>query len=470
MNPIFDYHALAPELVLSATIVVVLVADFFFPDREGWQTSRLASLGVLLALVPVADAGGRRLRPLAVRRRVRRRRLRPRAQGLLPPRRVPHAAGLGRLHRRGRLLPGRVLLPAAVVGARHGRDGIGARPDLDLRGARADLDPDVRAGRLAQARHEVERGRDQVLPDRRAVVGGDALRHVADLRPVRRQRCSPTSASSPPRANAPPLFAVAIFLTLVGFAFKVSAVPFHFWAPDTYEGSPTPGHRVPVGGVEGGRLRRDPEPRLLRVLPGRGLVAARAVGAGGASMTLGNLTALRQTNIVRMLAYSSIAQGGFILVPLAVAQDGARGVVRGRRHLPAHLRRDEPGRVRGRDRGRPAHPFGRDLVVRRSGPDRAGGSAMLMSVFLFSLAGIPPLAGWFAKFVMFRAVFEAGDPGGGGARRDRRGELGDRVLLLRRGGAADVVRGPADRIETGRRVHAARAHGGARPCRPRSSS
>ena len=53
-----------------------------------------------------------------------------------------------------------------------------------------------------------------------------------------------------------PLFVVAIFLTLVGFAFKISAVPFHFWAPDTYEGAPTPGHRVPVGVVEGRRLRR----------------------------------------------------------------------------------------------------------------------------------------------------------------------------------------------------------------------
>ena len=53
MNPVFDYHALAPELILTATIVVVLVADFFFSDRERFQTSRLATIGVLAALVPI---------------------------------------------------------------------------------------------------------------------------------------------------------------------------------------------------------------------------------------------------------------------------------------------------------------------------------------------------------------------------------------------------------------------------------
>ena len=62
----------------------------------------------------------------------------------------------------------------------------------------------------------------------------------------------------------------------------------------------------------------------------------------------------------------------------------------------------------------------------------APGFAVLMTVFLFSLAGLPPLAGWYAKFMMFRAVLDAGTPGRDGARRDRGGELGDRVLLLLR--------------------------------------
>ena len=118
-----------------------------------------------------------------------------------------------------------------------------------------------------------------------------------------------------------PLFAVGIFLTIVGFAFKVSAVPFHFWAPDTYEGAPTPVTAfLSVASKAGGFVA------LLTIIrfgffpsgdswqPILWILAA-------ASMTVGNLAALRQTNIVRMLAYSSIAQGGFILVPLAVAGD-----------------------------------------------------------------------------------------------------------------------------------------------------
>ena len=128
-------------------------------------------------------------------------------------------------------------------------------------------------------------------------------------------------------------------------------------------------------------------------------------------MTLGNLAALRQTNIVRMLAYSSIAQGGFILVPLAVAGDvpfaGTIGVA-GRRHLHPHLRRDEPRRVRVRDRGRPPHAARRRSRASRAWARPRPRSPSMFTVFLFSLAGIPPLAGWFAKFVMFRAVFDAG--------------------------------------------------------------
>ena len=171
-------------------------------------------------------------------------------------------------------------------------------------------------------------------------------------------------------------------------------------------------------------------------------------------MTLGNLAALRQTNIVRMLAYSSIAQGGFMLVPFAAAgiagatATASRGVVEARRHLPADLRRDEPRCLRGRHRGRAPHPH-RPRSRRYGGlVQTSPGLAVLMTIFMVSLAGIPPLAGWFAKFVMFRSISTR-------ARRrrivlggDRRGQLGDRVLLLLRRRARDVVPPePADGID-----------------------
>src|SRR5207245_2642696 len=205
------------------------------------------------------------------------------------------------------------------------------------------------------------------------------------------------------RPDLPPLFAVAIFLTLVGFAFKISAVPFHFWAPDTYEGAPTPVTAfLSVASKAGGFVAilsliyfgffgtQEAWQPILWVL-------------AAASMTLGNLTALRQTNIVRMLAYSSIAQGGFILVPLAVAGDVPHGdnsaweavvvylLVYGAMNLGAFAvviawaRRTGSGEIssfRGLGRINPK-------------------LALMFSAFLFSLAGIPPLAGWFAKFVMF---------------------------------------------------------------------
>ena len=131
---------------------------------------------------------------------------------------------------------------------------------------------------------------------------------------------------SAPGRETTPLFAVAIFLTLGGFAFKVSAVPFHFWTPDTYQGAPTPVTAfLSVASKAGGFVA------MLSIVafgffqspdswqPTLWILAA-------ASMIYGNLVALRQTNIVRMLAYSSIAQGGFILVPLAVAGDNQAAI------------------------------------------------------------------------------------------------------------------------------------------------
>ena len=130
------------------------------------------------------------------------------------------------------------LLLTSTFGMMH--HGVGARPHHAVRRARDDLDPDLHPRRVPQARPQLERSGREVLPDRRAVVGADALRHVADLRGHRRHEARPSISAYVGAHGTPPLLTVAIFLSLVGFAFKVSAVPFHFWAPDTYEGAPTP--------------------------------------------------------------------------------------------------------------------------------------------------------------------------------------------------------------------------------------
>jgi len=201
---------------------------------------------------------------------------------------------------------------------------------------------------------------------------------------------------------------VAVAFVIVGFAFKVSAVPFHSWAPDTYQGAPPPVTAfLSVSSKAAGFV-------ALIVLvylafPGAEEVYRPFIWVLAAlSMTVGNVMALRQTHIVRMLAYSSISQGGFILMPLVVAgtasssETALRAVVT---YLIIYA----------------ATNLGVFAIViavgrkTRSGEissygglfGYAPGLAVMMTILLASLAGIPPFGGWFAKFGAFNAVVEA---------------------------------------------------------------
>jgi NADH-quinone oxidoreductase subunit N len=203
--------------------------------------------------------------------------------------------------------------------------------------------------------------------------------------------------------------AVAVLFVVIGFAFKISAVPFHTWAPDTYEGAPTPVTAfLSVGSKAAGFV-------ALVTVVYVGFPGAHAVWQpvfwilSAATMTLGNVMALKQTNIVRMLAYSSIAQGGFILMPLAVAgvdgvaQSALRAVVT---YLIVYAATN-------------LGVFAVVMVVARktrSGEissygglfSYAPGVATVMTLFMASLAGIPPLGGWFGKFAAFQSLVSAG--------------------------------------------------------------
>ena len=201
---------------------------------------------------------------------------------------------------------------------------------------------------------------------------------------------------------------VGISFVIVGFAFKVSAVPFHSWAPDTYEGAPTPVTAfLSVASKAAGFVAL--VTLVYLAFPDASDVYGPMIWVMAAlTMTVGNVLALRQTNIVRMLAYSSVSQGGFILMPLAFAGDaeasgsalnavvvyllvyafmnlGAFAVV------IAVTRKTGSGEIAS---------FGGLFKY-------APGMAVAMTVFMASLAGIPPLGGWFAKFNAFRAVLEA---------------------------------------------------------------
>ena len=205
---------------------------------------------------------------------------------------------------------------------------------------------------------------------------------------------------------------MAVLFIMVGFAFKISAVPFHFWAPDTYEGAPTPiTAYLSVSSKTAGFLG------LLVVTylafphaantwgPALGILAA-------ATMTIGNLTALKQTNIVRLLAYSSVAQAGFMLVPFAVAGATDSGVAIGDAFSATLV---YIGVYVFTNLGAFAFVIAGANQVKSGLIDRwnglgttSPGLAVLGSLFFLSLAGIPPLAGWFAKFVMFGSAIGAG--------------------------------------------------------------
>jgi NADH-quinone oxidoreductase subunit N len=202
---------------------------------------------------------------------------------------------------------------------------------------------------------------------------------------------------------------VAIVFVISGFAFKVSAVPFHQWAPDTYEGAPTPVTAFfSVASKAAGFVAL--MTLVFVAFPSADSVYEPLLWVMAAlTMTVGNVLALRQTNIVRLLAYSSVSQGGFILMPLAFAgnPDAAGSamnavivylIVYAFMNLGAFAIVIAVARKTGSGE---VSSFGGLFGY-------APGLAVAMTVFFASLAGIPPLGGWFAKFNAFKAVLDAG--------------------------------------------------------------
>jgi NADH-quinone oxidoreductase subunit N len=208
-----------------------------------------------------------------------------------------------------------------------------------------------------------------------------------------------------------PILIMAILFLMVGFGFKISAVPFHFWAPDTYEGAPTPVTAyLSVNSKAAGFVAMLIV--MYQALPDASDIWAPALWLLAAlSMTIGNLSALRQTNIVRLLAYSSIAQAGFMLVPFAAAAvvgadlEEAFGATLIYLVIYAIMNLGAFGVVIAGARRTRSGEIADWAGLARVDPTLG----VLVAVFFFSLAGIPPLAGWFAKFEMFRSVMIA-DP------------------------------------------------------------
>ena len=215
-----------------------------------------------------------------------------------------------------------------------------------------------------------------------------------------------------------PVAIIALLTTITGLLFKIAAVPFHQWAPDAYEGAPTS-----ITGFMSVAVKAAGWAMLLRILTGSpipavggGLIALRPtwvpllVFVSIATMTGANFAALTQTNTKRLLAYSSIAHVGYMLLGLVagtatqVSIDGIKGILiyllvytfmnLGAFGVITSLRHREV--------------IGDELDDLNGLYSRAPVEAVLMLVFLLSLAGIPPLAGFYGKYFIFLSLIESG--------------------------------------------------------------
>ena len=209
-------------------------------------------------------------------------------------------------------------------------------------------------------------------------------------------------------ATSPP-FLLAIGLLLVGFVFKVSAVPFHMWVPDVYQGAPSP-----VTGYMATAVKAASFAAFLRLfytsfMPERahwvGIIVVFAV----LTMTIGNIVALVQRNIKRMMAYSSIAHAGYILVGMAaISVDNTKAASSMMYYLLVYAFMTIGAfalisalEKRGGTRGLEVSDYA-GLGLRRPF------LGLAMATFMLSLAGIPPTAGFFAKYYIFSAAIEKG--------------------------------------------------------------
>ncbi len=407
-SPVVDYHGLAPEIVVALGLCVVLLVDLFLAERSKWLLASLTGFTLLGAFIPVLtlalDDGGVRamfdgryviddfsliLKGLFL--------LAGYVVVLLSTTYIEE----------GEYYQGEywVLMLSSILGMMmmtSSRDLVSVFVALEFLSIPAYM---LAAWRKRDAKSN-EAGVKYFLL---GVFASAVMLYGMSLLYGVTNSTLLTDIGASISGELTAVRVLAIVFVVVGFAFKVSAVPFHTWAPDTYEGAPTPVTAfLSVASKAAGFVA------LVTVLyvavPGgsdvwQPLVWVLAV----LTMTVGNVLALRQTNIVRMLAYSSISQGGFILMPLAVAAEGGAGdavlrsvvtylIVYAATNLGtfavilAVSRKTRSGEISS---------FGGLFSY-------APGLGVVMTIFLGSLAGIPPLGGWIGKFSAFQAVLEAG--------------------------------------------------------------
>lgn len=424
MLQLIDYHAILPELVLAATALLVLIVDLFVPAPRKWVAMPLAVLGVagsFAALVTLVDGGVRRtfcldkvtltgakltgcsyvVDDFAIILKVI----------FLGSALVVLLLSLNHFNDDRYQGEYYFLLLSAFFGMltmASSRDlimlfislEIVSVPGFILAGFRK---TDSRSTESAIKFFLIGVLSTAVMLFGMSIVYG--MTGSIQLETIARQLGAPDFQRTP-------AMAAAVALVIVGFAFKVSAVPFHFWAPDTYQGAPVPvAAFLSVASKAAGFT---------------GLIVICVVGLrpyafvwgpllavlATLTMTLGNLVAVQQRHMVRLLAYSSIGQAGYLLVPLSIAATVTpsdallnRAVAATVAYLAIYavLNLGLFGAVIAFARRTPRNLVADYRGLARTSPVLAGAIAF----FMLGLAGVPPaVAGLVAKFYVFRAAID----------------------------------------------------------------
>ena len=404
-QPSVDWHALAPELALTATACLVLVVDLFMPREVKWVAMPLSAAGILGTGAAIVSLIGDERNTLGGTFEVNDFALL--FKGLFCVIGLIVLAISFNYFRVGRYQQGEYyfLMLCSLLGGlvmASARDLVSIFIAIELISIPAIIMTGMRKGDAKSNEAALKFFLFSVLSSAVMLYGMSLVYGATGELHVDRIREAMTASDEP-------LIILSVFFLVVGFAFKISAVPFHFWAPDTYEGAPSPvaaflSTASKIGGFVGLLVL------MFRAFPQvsdtwRPAFAVLAV----LTMTFGNLIALRQQHIIRLLAYSGIAQSGYVLVTLALIQPGNPGAndqafQSALIYLAIYALMD-------------LGAFAAAIAFARKGgtyfiSDYAGlwrrspVLATLLAAFLLSLAGVPPMAGAWAKLFVFLAAVD----------------------------------------------------------------
>jgi NADH-quinone oxidoreductase subunit N len=407
-QPSIDWHALSPEMIIAGAACIVLVADLFLPRSARWIAMPLAAAGILGTLAAVVSLLGTETTTLAGTFEVDDFSLLFKALfcvlGLIILAVSFHYFKAGSYYQGEYYF----LLLCALFGGlviSSARDLISLFIALELISIPGIIMVALRKGDPRSNESALKFFLFSVLSSAVMLYGMSLVYGVTGSTLLSEIRGAIGADADQP------VIVLSVFFVVVGFAFKISAVPFHFWAPDTYEGAPAPvaaflSTASKIGGFVGLLVL------MFKAFPEVADTWAPVFAVLAVlTMTVGNLIALRQQNIIRLLAYSGIAQSGYILVCLALINPDNPGANR-QAFAAAVIYLAIYGLM---DLG----AFAAAVAFARKGGtyfisdysglwQRSPVLALMLAAFLVSLAGAPPMAGLIAKLFVFLATIEAG--------------------------------------------------------------